>query len=83
MKRRLFLLVLILLGMVILVALIFLAIHPPAHAANTLFTNLSTLRAMRVDYLDEDNSRGEVADLETHMQQAGVTLVALGAGAQE
>jgi hypothetical protein len=80
MKRRLPLILFILFGVGFIGMLAFLAFFRPARAANAQFTNLSTVRAMWVDYLDEDNSRDQVAALETNMQQARVTLVALGAG---
>jgi hypothetical protein len=80
MKKRTILLLALLIGLVILVMLAFLAFHKPGGKVNTDFTNLSMIRALRVDYLDQGKSRGEVAALETHMQKAGVNLVALGAG---
>ena len=80
MKRRILLALFILFGVLIIPALFILAFYRPIRVANAHFTNLSTVRAMRVDYLDEENSRGEVAALETEMQQAGVTMVAIGAG---
>ena len=79
--RRIIILVLvILIGLVILFTLLFLAFSHPMRAANMQFENLSTVRAMRVDFLDEGKDRGEVATLEKYMQQAGVNLVAVGAG---
>ncbi len=80
MKRKLLLAVFILLGVVLIATLIFLAFYRPVRTANVGFTDPATVRAMRVDYLDEENSRGEVAGLETEMQHAGVTMVAVGAG---
>jgi len=81
MKRKTATILLILLGLIFLVALALLAFNRHPGAANLAFTNVSSsVRAMRVDYLDVDKSRGEVAALETRMQQAGVNLVAVGAG---
>lgn len=80
MKRRGFLLLFILFGVVIIAALPILAFFHPMRTANPVFTNLPAVRAMRVDYLDEEAGRAEVAGLETQMQQAGVNLVAVGAG---
>ena len=80
MKRKAVLVLVILFGLVILTILVFLAFYRPQRAANPNLTNLSTVRAVRVDYLDMGKSRDEVAALETQMQQAGVNLVAVGAG---
>ena len=80
MKRKLLLAVFILFGVGFIAALFFLAFYRPVRIANSRLTNLATVRAMRVDYLDEENSRAQVAGLETDMQQAGVTMVAVGAG---
>ena len=79
--RRIIILVLVfLIGLVIVFTLLFLAFSHPMRAANMQFENLSTVRAMRVDFLDEGKDRSEVATLEKYMQQAGVNLVAVGAG---
>jgi len=80
MKRIIILVLIILIGLVIISTLIFLVFSHPKRAANMQFENLSTVRAMRVDYLDEGKDRSEVAPLEKYMQQAGVNLVAVGAG---
>jgi hypothetical protein len=80
MNRKLLLAVSILLGVLIVAALIFLAFYRPVRTANLIFTNPTIIRAMRVDYLDEQNSRVQVAGLETDMQKSGVNMVAVGAG---
>ena len=80
MKKRLPLALFILSGIFIIAVLVFLAVYRPARAANAHYTNLGSIRAMRVDYLDEDASRGQVPALEKQMQQVGINLVALGAG---
>ena len=80
MKKPIIILLLILLGLILAASLVFLAFYRAAHPANANFSNLSTIRAIRVDYIDEGKSRAEVAALETHLQQAGVNLVAVGAG---
>ena len=80
MKRNLLLAVFILIGVVFIAALVFLAFYRPVRTADARFSNPPTIRAVRVDYMEEDTSRAEVASLETHMRQAGVTMVAVGAG---
>jgi len=80
MIRKILLTLIILIVLFIIGFLIFKAFYNPPHPANMDFTNLSVIRAMRVDYLDEDKSRGEVAALNTQMEQSGVNLVAVGAG---
>ena len=80
MRKHFFLALFVLFGVACITGLFFLAFYRPVRAANASFSNPATIRAIRVDYLDEDANRGDVTGLETHMQQAGVTLVALGAG---
>ena len=80
MKRKTFTVLLILLGLIFLVALAVLAFYHQQGSANLAFTDVSPVHAMRVDYLEVDSSRAEVAVMETRMQQAGVNLVAISAG---
>ncbi len=49
-------------------------------APNPAFDQLKAVRAVRVDYRDIGQSRGEVAELEQQLKRAGVNLVAVGAG---
>lgn len=63
-----------------LVTLASLAFYHPRREANQDFTNVKIVHAVRVDYLDIGKSRGEVNALEADMKQAGVNLVAVGAG---
>ncbi len=51
-----------------------------APKANAAYATLTTVRAVRIDYLDIGQSREAVPGLEKQMQAAGVNLVALGAG---
>ncbi|HTX90022.1 MAG TPA: hypothetical protein VMC09_02300 [Anaerolineales bacterium] len=83
MKRKNLFSFLLLLGLLVLLGLIFMAFYRPPRPANPTFTNVSQVRAVRVDYLDESRSRDEVDSLETELQKAGVNLVALGAGRAE
>ncbi|MFH1523361.1 MAG: hypothetical protein ABIF04_00175 [Chloroflexota bacterium] len=80
MKRKIVLILIIILGLAILATFLILAFYHPERVPNTNYTNLSTVRAVRVDYSDVEKSRGEVAALEIQMQQAGVNMVAIGAG---
>jgi hypothetical protein len=80
MKKRALLLLALLLALTMLVVLILLTYRKSNSKANANFTNVSTIRAVRVDFLDQGKSRGEVSALEANMQKAGVNLVALGAG---
>jgi len=80
MKRKI---ILILIGFIFLaglVALVSLAFYHPQRKTNQDFANVKPVHAVRVDYLDIGKSRGEVADLEAEMKQAGVNMVAVGAG---
>jgi len=52
----------------------------PNPTPNPQFTQVTTLRAMRVDYLDMSKSREEVDALESQMQQGGINTVVLSAG---
>lgn len=49
-------------------------------APNLDFAQVKAVRAVRVDYLDMGQSRGQVAALEQQLKLAGVNLVAVGAG---
>ncbi len=80
MKRKLLPGIVILTMLAFLAGLFFLAFYRTQHAANQDFANVSPVRGVRLDYLNMNTSRGEVAALETQMQQAGVNLVALSAG---
>jgi len=80
MRRKIDLILVILIGLVILATILILAFYHPERGANTNYTNLSPVRAVRVDYLDVGKSRGEVAALETRLKQVGVNMVAVGAG---
>jgi hypothetical protein len=79
-RRRIIFSLVIMIGLVIIGSVLFLAFYHPQRPANVALTNLPSIRAMRVDYLDEEKSRGEVAGLEAQMRQAGVNLVAVAAG---
>lgn len=52
----------------------------PNPTPNPQFTQVTTLHAMRVDYLDMSKSREEVDALESQMQQGGINTVVLSAG---
>jgi len=80
MGRKIILVLIILIGLAILATFLILAFYHPERVANTNYTNLSTVRAVRVDYRDVEKSRGEVAALETQLKQIGVNMVAVGAG---
>ncbi len=80
MKRKTLTTLFVIAGMFALMALIFLAFYRPQRSANAEFANLDTVRAMRVDYRDMSQSRGEADALESVMRSAGVNLVAVGAG---
>jgi hypothetical protein len=80
MKRIITLILIIVLGLAILATFLILAFYHPERIGNTNYTNLSTVRAVRVDYRDVEKSRGEVAALETQLKQIGVNMVAVGAG---
>lgn len=67
-------------GLLALTVLVFLAFYHPQRAANPEFASVATVHAVRVDYRDMSNSRGEVDGLEAHLRTAGVNLVAVGAG---
>jgi len=80
MGRRIILILIYLIGFAIVVTSLILAFYHPDRVANTNFADLSTVRAVRVDYLDVEQSRAEVAALEAQLKQVGVTMVAVGAG---
>jgi hypothetical protein len=80
MKRKSALALLVLVGLIIVGGLMYLAFYHPARVANPNFANVSQVRALRVDYMDEAKSRNEIAALEAQMQQSGVNMVALSAG---
>jgi hypothetical protein len=71
MKRKIVLILLVLAGLIVAGSLAYLAFYHPGREANPKFANLSQVRAVRVDYLDESKSRSEVIALETQMQQRG------------
>jgi hypothetical protein len=58
----------------------FLAFYHPILPANPAFTNLDSVRALRLDFIDQGQSQTQAADLEAKMKQAGVNLVAISAG---
>jgi hypothetical protein len=80
MKRKIVLILLVLAGLIVAGSLAYLAFYHPGREANPKFANLSQVRAVRVDYLDESKSRSEVIALETQMQQSHVNMVSVSAG---
>ncbi len=80
MGRKIILTLIILLGLAILTTFLILAFYHPERMANANYANLSTARAVRIDYMDVGKSRGEVAALEAQLKQVGVNMVAVGAG---
>jgi hypothetical protein len=62
---------------------IFWIYQPMWSQAKHALSTLKTVRAVRVDYVDVGQSRSQVAALETQMKQAGVNLVAVGAGRED
>jgi hypothetical protein len=80
MGRKIILILIILIGLAILATFLILAFYHPERVANTNYANLSTVRAVRLDYMDVGESRGEVAALEAQLKQAEVNMVAVGAG---
>jgi hypothetical protein len=80
MKRSITFILISFLFLAVLVVLVRLAFYHPHREANRDFTNVKPVHAVRVDYQDIGKSRGEVKALEAEMKQAGVNMVAVGAG---
>ncbi len=81
MNRRRFLILFLIIGSVVLIGLVAYSVlrHPNAKP-NPEFTQLDSVHAVRIDYLDINSNQQEVNDLESRMKQVGTNMVALGAG---
>jgi hypothetical protein len=74
-------LIISLVGIIILFLLLaFRVFQHPIPMPNPQFTDVTSVHALRIDYLDTSNARQEVSALENQMQQAGINMVALSAG---
>jgi hypothetical protein len=74
-------LIISLVGIIILFLLLaFRVFQHPIPTPNPQFTDVTSVHALRIDYLDTSNARQEVSALENQMQQAGINMVALSAG---
>ncbi len=80
MKRKITIGLIYLLGLAILITFFLLAFYKPERSANSEFANLSTVRAVRLDYLDVSESRSQAAALEEQLKGAAATMVSLSAG---
>jgi hypothetical protein len=80
MHRRTILILFIAVIIVLVLLLAFGVFRHPVPTPNPQFTRVTSVHALRVDYLDLTNSRQEVDTLENQMQQAGINMVALSAG---
>ena len=83
MKRSLLLIGLGILGLLLVGYLTYNALYPPVGSANSTFTNVKPVRAVRLEYIDNAKSRQLVVELEKNMRAAGVNLVAVGAGRED
>jgi hypothetical protein len=80
MNRRI-ILILLLIGLIaIIVLFLFVILRGPKSTPNPEFTQLDSVHALRIDYLDISNSQQEVEELERKMQEADINMTALSAG---
>jgi hypothetical protein len=81
MNRRIFLILLLIIGIIVLIGLVAYAVlRRPKATPNLELTQLDSVHAVRIDYLDINSSQQEVNDLESQMKQVGTNMVALSAG---
>jgi hypothetical protein len=81
MNRRKYLILFLIVGSITLIGLVaYGVLRRPNATPNPEFTQLNSVHAMRIDYLDINSSQQEVNDLESRMKQVETNMVALGAG---
>ena len=81
MKRKNLLLLLLIIFAIVLIGLVaYGVLRTPNSTPNPQFTQLNSVHAVRIDYLDISNSQTELDGLESQMKAAGTNMVALSAG---
>jgi hypothetical protein len=81
MNRRSFLILFLIIITIAIIGLVaYGVLRHPNSTPNPQFTQLNSVHAVRIDYLDISNSQPELDGLESHMMAAGTNMVALSAG---
>ena len=80
MNRKIIIGLIYLVGLAIIITFLLLAFYKPKRSANSEFADLSSVRAVRLDYINVAKSRSQAAELEQQLKAAKVSMVSLGAG---
>ncbi len=80
MNRKIIIGLIYLVGLAIIVTFLLLAFYEPKRSANSEFAELSSVSAVRLDYVNVAKSRSQAAALEQQLKAAKVSMVSLGAG---